>query len=158
MQIWDITFWKPTVIFNFHHFIVEYNPEIKTTYTRFPDNHWTGGDIVEGDWFHAPLLDLTPELHRLQHELAHSLIGTEYYGLEHSAILFHAAHADEIPLPDNHAEEEWLATALQYLSRGKIGPPERNDEGAINTLERKGLDPLTLAKQLQTLVDIARWL
>jgi hypothetical protein len=158
MQLWSIDFWKPTTIYNFKDFIMEFNPEAKTTYTRFPDGHWTGGEIVDGDVFHSPLLGILPEHHRLQHELAHNLIGIEYYGERYSSILWHAAHADEVPLPDTYQEEEWLATALQYYSRGRLGPPERNDAGAIKALRDKGLDPDLLGRQLELLVSVAQWL
>jgi hypothetical protein len=158
MQLLNIDFWHPTIIFNFMDFRMEFNREAKTTYTRFPDNHWTGGPIVDGDLFHAPLLGIKPEIHRLQHELAHNLIGIEYYGESCSLILYHAAHADEVPLPENHAEEEWLATALQYSSRGRFGPPERNDAGAIKVLQEKGLDVEKLGHQLQLMLNIAELL
>jgi hypothetical protein len=155
-MLWSIDFWKPTIIFNFRDFLIEYNPVAKTTYTRFPDNHWVGGEAADSDMLHATVLGMSPEVHTLHRQLAYHFVGIMYYEGQYSQTLWQLAHS--APLPDNHKEEEWLTTALQYFSRGRHGAPDRNDAGALEFLRVKGLDPQVLRKQLQVLTDVVTWL
>lgn len=107
----------------------------KETFTTFDNGHWTGGGVVPEDFFHAEKLGITPEEHRLQHELAHHVIGLMFYGKPYSEVLWSAAH--ETRLPDYANEEEWLVTALQYRMFDKTGPEERNDLAAIQFINSR---------------------
>ena len=145
---------NPTIRFHFDACYLEYDPLAATTLTHFHDASWTGGAIVADDEYHAERLKLTPQLHRLQHELAHHLVAIHYYQQPHSMILWQAAHPHE-QLPSYTKEEEWLVTALQYHSQGVGGPTERNDRAALKLIGLK-VDVNELATRLRRAIELCR--
>jgi hypothetical protein len=130
----------------------------KSVITEFSDSHWTGGEVVPEDYFHAKVLDITPTLHRLQHEYAHHLVGMRYYKLSYSGVLYSAAHPDTIELPKYADEEEWMVTALQYhcLNKTYASPAERKDTYAIQQLRSKA-NLFELRQQLNSILGVAKF-
>jgi hypothetical protein len=129
-------------------FNLVYNRETGRTTTFYPNGRWSGCDPVPEDKFHGEKLGITNKLHRLQHELAHHLVGIHYYGADSSPIIHRDANG--IPQTQPHSElEEWMVTALQYYSRNRW-----SDFGAMMDLSKK-TDVDKLAKQLAYLMDAA---
>jgi len=145
----------PSLSLKYPKFTLTFNPIKKMTVTMFLDGRWTGGEIVKDDHFHANLLGITPEVHRFQHELTHHVVGINFYGKAYSEVLWQAAHKNEEP-PTTNLEEEWLVTALQYVSLDKFdkSPKDRNDIAALNLLETK-TNTLKLCSMIRTLTDAA---
>jgi hypothetical protein len=136
-------------------FRLEFDQATGRAVTRYPDGTHSGCGVVEADRFHARLLGLTPEEHRLQHELAHHLVGALYSrgAAGGCPIIYRDAHG--VPQPQPEADIlEWRITALQYHSRGR-----RYDEGRIGALidiEKAGADPYELAALLGVLMAAAQ--
>lgn len=128
----------------------------KSTLTTFNDSHWTGGETVPEDSYHARILDITPQLHRLQHEFAHHLVGMGYYKLPYSGVLYSAAHPDTIELPKYAEEEEWMVTALQYFVLNVPSPKERNDDYALAQL-RSRANLMLLRQHLNSILGVAKF-
>jgi hypothetical protein len=77
---------------------------------------------VDGDEYHAPRLGISPQDHRLLHELAHHMIGAHCFQKRSgSPVIWRDAHG--IPQPpgvSGPAEiEEWYVTALSYYLCGR---------------------------------------
>jgi hypothetical protein len=127
-----------------------------TVVTRFADGMKTGGGCVPEDSFHAPRLGMTPEEHRLHHELAHHLVGIAVFGAEHSPVLWRAAHST--PQPEGDAGlEEWIVTAVQYASMGRpIHDTRHHPATALAEMEIRGADPFRVARHLRALFEAGR--
>jgi hypothetical protein len=117
--------------FDFGSFIFEHDKETGATYTRYHDGHWTGGEPIPDDAFHAERLGITAEQHRLVHELVHHLVGFKYYNFDGSPVLYKSARLEELPQPDTELEE-WMVTAWTYAFYEK-----EFDKGALILLSKK---------------------
>lgn len=127
-------------------FRLEYDPATGGAYTIYPDGTRSGCEPHEDDQYHADLLGFTAAEHRLQHELAHHLVGGLFdpSPVGGCPIVYADAHGQ--PMPKDADVLEWRITALQYHARGR-----RYDEGRIGALldiEAAGEDPYELAYQL----------
>lgn len=147
------------VTYQWDEFSMAFNTQTGECITRYPGGHWSGSKPVPEDHFHATKLGITPELHRLEHELAHHLVGFAYYGEKTgSPVVYRDAH--HIPQEEggwakegwSEAErEEWMTTALQYLSHAR-----EFDPGAIMDLQGKRSIVISrLSRRLNALVCLA---
>jgi hypothetical protein len=115
------------------------------TNTRYPDGRTSGCAPVPEDAFHAEALGITPERHRLVHELLHHLVGFTF-GYAGSPVIWRDAHgqaqaetlfAPMQPPCDLRMEyltaeiEEWIVTAYTYALYGKP-----HDAGAMMDVRR----------------------
>ena len=132
------------ITYQFPVFTLTHNPDTGETYTRYEGGYWSGCGLVEGDHVHAPKLGITPQTHRLQHELAHHLVGIWYYGQASSPVIYRDAHL--MPQPERDSMlEEWYTTSFQYFLCDK-----NYEWGALLDLSKK-ID-------LYHLKTYARWL
>lgn len=138
------------VWFQWPDFMLEWKPANGAVLTRYISGEWSGSLPVPDDAYHAERLGITPELHRLEHELAHHLVGLNFYKfIFGSPIIYRDAHKQ--PQPEREAElEEWMTTALQYHSHGR-----KADFGALVDLQGAGADVNALSRQLRALMDLA---
>lgn len=141
-------------------FSLTFDPATGFTETAYPDGKTSGVGVLEDDRMHANALGVTPEYHRLQHELGHHLIGTHFYrSAVGSPVLWRDAHgigqtAGGYAKPGwSEAErEEWLVNFLQYASLSETAP---HSDGALEMLMNAGIDVASLCADLATLVDVA---
>lgn len=123
--------------------------------THYALGRWSGCGVNDDDRYHAARLGINPEEHRLQHELAHHIVG----GLFGPApvggcpIIYRDAHGLPQPQPESDLLE-WRITALQYHARGRSYDAGRI--GALLDIERAGADPYRLGTLLETLLAVAR--
>jgi hypothetical protein len=110
-----------TVKYIFNSFYMTFNRITGKTVTYYPDETWTGGNLVDDDTFHANNLGIEPRHHRLAHEIGHHLIGFHYYKNKNgSPILYKAAHNEFISPQDPVVKgEEFLVTGLTYFAMDK---------------------------------------
>jgi len=97
-------------------FTLSFDPTTGEAITRYAGGRWSGCAPVPDDAFHAERLGITRSEHRLEHELAHHLFGYAK-GFVGSPIIWRDAHGVAQKQPDSDLEE-WMVTALQYLSHG----------------------------------------
>ena len=125
---------------------LEHDTATGWTNTRYPDGHTSGCAPVPDDAFHAGALGITPERHRLVHELLHHLVGLAF-GYAGSPVIWRDAHnlrqraavtrgarmvVSVTEYPYLKAEiEEWIVTAYTYALYGKP-----HDAGAMTDVER----------------------
>lgn len=135
------------------------------TNTRYPDGHTSGCAPVPEDAFHAEALGITPERHRLVHELLHHLVGFAF-GYVGSPVIWKDAHGydqsvavivsegETVTLPESAkpyltAEiEEWIVTAYTYALYGKP-----HDAGAMMDVDR--LCPNVPSQWIETVASYA---
>lgn len=130
---------------------LEHDTATGWTNTRYPDGHTSGCAPVQDDAFHAEALGITPERHRLVHELLHHLVGFafEYVGSpviwkaahdieQDTAVLCVAGHMSSARIFPGCAKpyltagiEEWIVTAYTYALYGKP-----HDAGAMMDVGR----------------------
>lgn len=103
----------------FDGYTLEWHPISGTATTRYDDGGWSGCPVVEDDFLHAHALGITPQRHRLEHELLHHLVGIHVFGLPSSGVIYRDAHGE--PQEEQQAKrEEWLVTALTYALHGSM--------------------------------------
>jgi hypothetical protein len=126
----------------------------ETVITRYPDETFTGGPVVEQDHEHAALLGITPVEHRLVHEVGHHLIARALSNGEFGCpILWAAAH--NVEMPANASEIERSVTAVTYAAFNK--PMHHfGDYLALAGLQQAGVNVPDLAAQLRWVLSTAQ--
>lgn len=124
---------------------LEHDTATGWTNTRYPDGHTSGCAPVPDDALHAEALGITPERHRLVHELLHHLVGLAF-GYAGSPVIWRDAHAVPQSLSLSASMrvvgmglctyltaeiEEWIVTAYTYALYGKP-----HDAGALMDVQR----------------------
>ena len=137
-------------------FWLTFNDRTGETITYYPaalaleGPRWSGSTPVPDDATHAAALGITPEQHRLAHELGHHLVGLEFYRDEYgSPIVYRDAHGLSQP-PRESELEEWMVTALTYHAFGKNA-----DYGALIDLQGGGVNVTELCAQFRWLMGAA---
>ena len=146
-------------VYRWPTFTLNHEPETGQTVTFYRDDIWSGCGVVEDDHEHAAALLITPQQHRLAHELGHHLIGLHYYRDPYgSPVVWRDAHGipqteGGLVKPDwSEADrEEWMTTALTYWAFHAAD----YDEWAIEELGSRVEDPLLLVRSLRWLMDAA---
>ena len=137
-------------------FRLVHDTETGHTMTHYAGGHWSGGDVVPDDAFHADLLGITPERHRLAHEVGHHLtaIAMQYEGCSMGCrIVYRDAHH----IPQVHPEagiDEWRINALVYYTYERQ-MREAGDFGALMDLQNAGNDLPGLAGYFRWLLSAA---
>lgn len=139
-------------------FTMRFNTDTGECLTHYSNDRWSGCEPVPEDLFHGNRLGITPELHRLEHEIAHHLIGLSVYKHAHGSPVIYrdACHESQDkggfvkPGWSEADREEWLTSALQYHAHGKS-----TDYGALLDLQAAGVDVAKMAGQLRALVMLA---
>jgi hypothetical protein len=124
------------------------------TTTKFPDDTFCPCPVVPDDSIHGHELSITPERHRLEHELWHHLVGIYVLRLPYSPIIWREAHS--VPHSPRYEEEsgreEWIVTALSHALYGKVD----RDHGVRRYLENEvGIDVerlLIVAREILSIV------
>lgn len=138
------------IIFEWPSLRLEWDTRAGYADTIYPDGTHSGCWPHSDDAFHGMRLGLTPEEHRLHHELAHHLLGFALGNENGSGVVWRDAHQET--QPERKAElEEWMTTALQYLSLGKSA-----DFGALVDIQGYGIDVRLLSQRLRALMDLAQ--
>ena len=145
-------------VYRWPTFYLHHEPETGQTFTFYRDDVWSGCGVVPEDHEHAAALGITPQQHRLAHELAHHLVGLHYYGDPYgSPVVWRDAHGTPqeeggMVKPDwSEADrEEWLVNGLVYLAYEKP-----HDVWAVKELETKAGSAWALARRLRWLMDAA---
>lgn len=137
--------WMPDTDFPVRMVYTRESGHTLTVYGAGENRWWSGSDPNQDDAYHAERLGITQREHRLQHELAHHLVGFAYYWNSHGSPIIWRDAIHEVQ-PTRDAElEEWMVTALQYLSCGR----DVQDYGAILDLSKKA--------PVQELARILNW-
>ena len=115
---------------HFPYFTLTHDPHSGLTTTTYLDGHCCPCPVVPDDSIHAQELGITPQQHRLEHELWHHLVGIYVLGLITSPVIYKEAYnlpasstsdSESIDGPwgkYGSAREEWLVTALSHLAHG----------------------------------------
>lgn len=138
------------ITFAFPKFNLVWDKETGQTTTYWKDGtesptwcHWE-------DEYHGNLLGITAQEHRLQHELAHHLVGMhapDGKDIGGCLIVWREAHGEEHP-EEWSKEREWLITALQYRSCGT--------NANTSQLVEWGVQENSLAHRLNSLLHYAQ--
>lgn len=146
------------ITFRFPTFRLNWDPSSGACFTFYRDGTKSGCGVVPEDSYHGERLDLTPEQHRLQHELAHHLVGYALYGFDGSPVVWRDAQGvDQLeggefkPGWTEAAREEWVCNGIQYLSRDR----DYEDGKAIAHAEESGVDVQKVAEHLALLMSYA---
>lgn len=143
--------------YTLHDVVLEHDPETGYTITRYSNDKWSGCGVVDGDHHHAERLGITPQRHRLVHEMLHHLVADELYGFRARptewGVIFRDAHhipqeAGGMVKPDwsEAAREEWVVTAATYLLYGRP-----HEASALMHLS----DPVGLVERARWLLEAA---
>lgn len=135
-------------------FTLEHDPQSGYTVTVYPDGHQSGCGVVHGDRHHAPLLGITPERHRLAHELMHHLCAMHRGYLDGREGGCRIVWRDAFQKPQVQPEaslDEWYITAATALLYGR----DPDDYGALLDLRREGVDVAALLKEARWLLSAA---
>jgi hypothetical protein len=146
----------PEVIaFDFGDVRLEHDPASGHTTIRYPDGASSGCGVVEGDRYHAPRLGISPERHRLMHELLHVLVARALYGPGAGVVWRDAHHTPQEaggwakPGWSEAEREEWGVTALTY----RLCSRRPEHPGGLEHLYESGVDVGALAEQAAWLLN-----
>lgn len=118
--------------------------------TEYADGKCSATPVIPDDSHHAQKLGVTPELHRVAHEIMHHLIGIEVLGKDTSPVVWRDAHG--LAQQDREAElEEWMVTSMTYLAFG-VDDREHLDWGAILDVSKKA-SPISIVHKFTELLS-----
>lgn len=141
------------MVYDLPGFELQHDADSGETVTRYLDGARSVTPVNPDDGYHADLLGLTPERHRLAHELMHHLLaihrrlpGWQSRGCR---IIWRSAHGEGQVQPEA-GQDEWYITAATYYALGKEQRRE-GDWGALLDLSHQGV-------RLEALGSLFRWL
>jgi len=133
------------IVYEQRNFYMTWDPESGSVYTHYADGSKSGCGLVPEDHIHAGLLGITSQEHRLQHELAHHIVGRRLPTSvnEGCSIIWNDAHDISQDQPEADVQE-FLYTTIQYASRWK----QYNRDHGLLYLEWMGISPNVLIGEL----------
>lgn len=147
------------MIYRFNGFTLSWDPVSGECYTIYRDGTKSGCGVVDDDHHHASLLGISPEEHRLQHELAHHIVGVMLYGFRGSPVVWRDAQGIDQAEGGHYKagwteaeREEWVCNLIQYKSRNKA-----YDTGAEQHAIAHGMDVDQACRLLSDLLNCARY-
>lgn len=148
-------------LYSLHH-----DTETGETATVYRDGKESRTRVIPDDRYHAERMEITPERHRLAHELGHHLTAIARRG-DYSLrvpgdpergcrIVYRAAHG-HTQHPDEAADDEWKITGLTYFAFDCL---ENSDvQGAyfssLDALRKEGVDVGWWARAFRNLLALA---
>jgi hypothetical protein len=154
------------ITYLFPHFRLDFDPDAGSVYTCFHDGTASGCATVAGDHFHGKRLEISPQYHRLAHELAHHLIGIyvkrrpcSYVVSVDARMVAATGKGLDLATAEKHVvdlsrSEETLATALTYYALDKYDILEGDDQ----PYNQDPLLEIACQTNLDHLAGILQWL
>lgn len=147
------------VTYRWPRFSLTFEPSSGTVTTYYDQWRYSRVHVDEDDRTLAEQLGISPEEHKLAHELAHHLVAL-HCGLDTSPIVWRSAHFFEHPEQESHDEEAvvkaFVFYALSTEAYEKAKEEERIDPRRFAALHERGIDIDAMADELRHLVDAAR--